>query len=672
MKRTFINCGRKDGQTLGVGRILHLAAWGLLLLCAGARLAGAQYVSKTLATSNANLTIDGYGIAVDSSGNVYATGSYPFVSASQRGGPVVEKIVPANALVAGNGSNFPGCGFGQTQTGFTDLGGLAVDASGNLYLAQSGNGPVLRFSGGITTCLTGSNNYFWATGVAPDGAGGAYFSVASGWEVYHVTAAGVVTLLAGTSNQIGCGVSSTSPTGTMLGNPNGLAVDPSGNLFIADRWCNVVWKFVPSTRALTVVAGTPNKSGYFGDNGQATLALLNQPTGVALDPEGNVYIADWANDAIRLVRNSDHSITTIAGNGLPGHYDDPNHATSSTFNGPFSIALGPSGNVYVGEDLKGNSDIRELVLMGRASMIAPTPGSVLTSPATKFTWTTVPNVDQYRLTMGSSAGMTDYFDDAGSILTTAVETVPNVPCDGRSLYVQLFTKLDGYWLPAQQYTYTASKQCAVMVTPTNGSVLGITQTFTWTSAPGATGYQLNVAYISPSGSTVTNKYSTASTSFTVNNLPCDGKPILVQLTTVLSGVAMPPGNYAYTACKMLYLYASPTTVPASGGTVDLYLYAFAPPPGSANGQLSLTESIVYPAPACIYNPWTHQWICPTPTTLFSFPITTTYGEYYEYLYTLNVPAAPANYLYGTTFGFTASFTINGMVVDTATATVTRY
>ena len=95
--------------------------------------------------------------------------------------------------------------------------------------------------------------------------------------------------------------------------------------------------------------------------------------------------------------------------------------------------------------------------------------------------------------MGSSAGLTDYFDDAGSNLTTTKATVPNVPCDGRSLYVQLFTKLDGYWLPAQQYTYTAPTQCAHMLNPPSGSVLGIAQNFSWSTAPGASGYQLNVS-----------------------------------------------------------------------------------------------------------------------------------------------------------------------------------
>ena len=664
MNRTFSKWGSKGSV---VGRFAYMATCALVLLCLGAGPAGAQYLSKTLSTSNAQgFAVDGIGVAADHSGNVYATGWYPFVSATQRGGPVVQQIVSANALVAGDGNNFPGCGFGATQTGFTDLGGLAVDGSGNFYIAQSGNGPVLRIGGGTTTCLTG-NNYYWASGIAPDGAGGAYFSVYSGNAVYHVTAAGAVALVAGTLNQRGCGSSS---TGSLLGAPYGLAVDPSGNLFIADQWCGVIWKFVPSTAALSVVAGTSGKSGYSGDGFPATQGLLNQPTGVALDPDENIYIADSANDAIRLVRNSDHTITTIAGNGMPGNYDDPNHATSSTFYSPFSIAVGPGGNVYVGEN--GNKDIRELAPTGRASMIAPTPGSVLTSPSTKFTWTTVANVDQYRLTVGSSAGGTDYFDDLGSNLTTTVETVPNVPCDGRPIYVQLITKLDGYWLPAQQYTYSAPKECAVMVSPPNGSVLGITQTFTWTSAQGASGYDLTVSYISPSGSTVTNSYSTALTSFTVNNLPCDGKPIFVQLSTVLNGAAMPPGNYFYTACKMLYLYASTTSVPASGGTIDLYLYAFAPPPGSASGQLTETESILVPRPMCYINPFTHLYVCPQPTTLWSMPITTTYGQYYVYETQVTIPAAPPNYQYATEYGFAASFTVNGIVVDTATATVTRY
>ena len=178
--------------------------------------------------------------------------------------------------------------------------------------------------------------------------------------------------------------------------------------------------------------------------------------------------------------------------------------------------------------------------------------------------------------------------------------------------------------------------------------------------------------MSPSGSTVTNSYSTASTIFTVNNLPCDGLPILVQLSTVLGSITMPPGNYTYTACKMLNLLASPTSVPASGGTVELYLYVAAPPPGTASGQLSETESILFPRPLCYYNFFTHTYVCPVPVTLWSEPVTTYYGQWYHIFFPVTIPAAPLNYQYATEFGFTASFTINGMVVDTATATVTQY
>jgi len=321
----------------------------------------------------------------------------------------------------------------------------------------------------------------------PDNAGGAYFSVDSFYEVFHANAAGVVTLVAGNS-EFGCGPSSSSPNGILLGNPYGLAVDTAGALYIADGGCNVVWKYIPlpgGTGTLSVVAGTPGSPGaYAGDGGPATQSRLNQPKGVAVDPDGNVYIADWGNDVIRLVRNSDHTITTIAGNGSVGNYDDPNHATSSTFSGPFSIAVGSGGNVYIGENY--NNDIRELVLTSVATMVSLAQGSVLTSPTTTFTWTTVANVDQYRLTVGSSVGATDYFDDTGSNLTTTTDTVPNVPCDGRPVYVQLITKMDGYWLPAQQYTYAAPKQCASMVKPQSGLILGISQTFSWSAAPAAT------------------------------------------------------------------------------------------------------------------------------------------------------------------------------------------
>lgn len=665
MNPTFMNCERNSPHTGSVGWLLYMALCGLVLLCFGARAAQAQYGSKTIATSSP-FTIDGLGVAADNSGKVYATVSYPRGVATQVG-PVIERILPSNAQMAGGGSNNPVCGIPANQAGFTNLGGLGVDGTGNLYLAQGGDGQVLKIGGGTITCLT-ANNY-WGSGVVPDNLGGAYFSVDSEYEVLHATAAGVVTVVAGTSNQYGCGPSSSSPNNILLGNPYGLAVDAAGALYIADGGCNVVWKYVPltgGTGTLSVVAGTPGSSGdYAGDGGPATESRLYQPTGVAVDPDGNVYIADCANDVIRLVHSSDHTITTIAGNHSVGRYDDPNHATSSTFSGPFSIAVGADGNVYIGE--RDNNDIRELVLTGVASMVSPAPGSVLISPATTFTWTSVANVEQYRLTVGSSADATDYFDDAGNNLTTTTDMVPNVPCDGRPVYVQLITKVDGYWWPAQQYSYKAPTQCAAMVNPASGSTLGVNQTFSWNAAPGATGYQLKVSYISPSGSTVPNIYFPTSTSYTVNNLPCDGLPILVQLSTVLGNTTMPAGNYWYTACKMLNLVASPTSVPASGGTVDLYLYVTAPPPGSAFGRLS--EMIVSPRP-CLRSPLSPKPVCLGPLTLWWMPVTTTYGQWYTYLYTVTIPAAPLNNP-STNYVYSALFAINGTVVDTATVTVTQ-
>ena len=298
MNPTFMNCERKN-HTGWVGWLLHVALYGLLLLCFGARAGEAQYVSKTIATSNPQVfTVDGFGVAADNSGNVYATVSYPYVSATQTGGSVIEKILPANAQMAGGGANNLVCGITANQAGFTDLGGLGADGTGNLYLAQSGNGPVLKIGGGTITCLTGNNyntNAYWASGVVSDNAGGAYFSVYSTYEVFHATAAGVVTLIAGTLNQFGCGASSMSPNGILLGNPYGLAVDTAGALYIADRGCDAVWKFVPSTGAtgaLSVVAGTPRNPGYAGDGGPATQSLLTQPTGAAVDPDGDLGDAE--------------------------------------------------------------------------------------------------------------------------------------------------------------------------------------------------------------------------------------------------------------------------------------------------------------------------------------------------------------------------------------------
>src|SRR5579872_3373422 len=281
-----------------------------------AQTASAQYTISTLASSTGTTLITPHnGIAADSSGNVYAPASVPQV--------IVLKVNPSGsaAVVVGQtqpNAAFPGCGMVPLSIGMTDLGGTAIDTSGNLYIAQAGNGPVLRVSGGTVQCLDGGA-YIGAVGIAADNAGDVWVSLGiNGNVVYKISAGGAKLTVAGTGSP-GC-------TGGAMRDPEGLAVDGAGNLYIADPGCNVVWK-LPTGGGLTAFAGngTPD---FSGDGGAATSASLNEPESVAVDASGNIYIADQANNRIRKVTAG--TITTIAGNGSLGYTGDGASALAAT------------------------------------------------------------------------------------------------------------------------------------------------------------------------------------------------------------------------------------------------------------------------------------------------------------------------------------------------------
>lgn len=150
-----------------------------------------------------------------------------------------------------------------------------------------------------------------------------------------------------------------------LGNPAGIVLDKSGNIYIADYYNNVVRKVTKSTGIITTIAGNgydaeTNMGGYSGDGGQATAAELFLPTSVALDSLGNIYIADYFNNRIRMVNASTGIITTVAGNGTGAFSGDGGQATAAELYQPSGVVIDHSGNLYIA-DAK-NNRIRKVVL----------------------------------------------------------------------------------------------------------------------------------------------------------------------------------------------------------------------------------------------------------------------------------------------------------------------
>jgi len=242
--------------------------------------------------------------------------------------------------------------------------GIAADSSGNLYIADNRNNVVRMVdkSANITTVATGLNG---PVGVAVNASGDVYIADTSNWVVLKIDhATRSVSTVAGNGNQ-GSSGNGGPATSAQLDYPYGIAVDSSGNLYIAQLSINSVVRKVDTSGIITTVAGkgTP---GYSGDGGLATNASLNYPQAVAVDSSGNLYIADSSNYLIRKVAPNG-IISTVAGTGINGHSGDGGPATAAEVNFPEAVTVDPAGNLYISE---GDNIVRKVDTSGNISTVA--------------------------------------------------------------------------------------------------------------------------------------------------------------------------------------------------------------------------------------------------------------------------------------------------------------
>ncbi len=292
------------------------------------------------------------GIAIDSSGNMYIADTLNNRIRKVSGGNIT--------TIAGNGVySYSGDGAAATAAQFFAPQATAVDAAGNLYIADTQNNVVRRVdSKGVVSTIAGtgtagsSGDSGAATaaqlntprGVAVDTAGNIYIADTANNKVRKVSG-GTISTYAGTGTAAYSGDGGAAASAA-LSAPLELAVDPAGNLYIADTGNNVIRK-VSSSGTISTIAGSATQ-GYSGDGGNATAAQLNAPQSVALDSAGDVFIADTLNNVIREV-NTKGVIQTIAGNGLSGYTGDGGLAVNAEFAGPTSVAVDAAGNIYVAD-----------------------------------------------------------------------------------------------------------------------------------------------------------------------------------------------------------------------------------------------------------------------------------------------------------------------------------
>ena len=330
--------------------------------------------------TSAQLSIP-WGIALDKSGNLYI--------ADEVNNRI--RMVATNgtiSTIAGNGTNgYTGDGSAATSAELNFPAAVAVDGSGNVYIADTENHVVRKTTvGGNITNVAGTTVAGYAgdgaaatsaqinlpLGLALDGAGNLYIADSNNDMVRKVATNGTITTAAG-STYGGYGGDGGAATSASFYAPFSVTVDAAGNLYISDTFNHAVRK-VAGDGTITTVAGIGTR-GYSGDGGLATKAMLNYPEGLAVDAAGNLYIADSLNNRIRVVTPGG-IITTIAGTGKFGSGGDGGPATSAQFNSPSGLALDAAGNLYVADSQ--NNRVRRLS-PDKAATPSMQPGAVISA-----------------------------------------------------------------------------------------------------------------------------------------------------------------------------------------------------------------------------------------------------------------------------------------------------
>jgi uncharacterized protein (TIGR03437 family) len=298
-----------------------------------------------------------YAVAVDSAKNIYISDI------------ISSRILKVNAAgvitsLAGNGAiTFAGDGGPATRASFFNPVGLAADQSGNVYIADSTNNRVRKVDAGgtITTVAGNGKPAFSGDGgpatsaalslpedVAVDAAGNLYIADTSNNRVRKVSG-GVITTVAGGALIPTYSGDGGPAVGAGLFLPGGVTVDAAGNLFVADIGNSRIRK-VNTAGVISTVAGNGTR-GFSGDGGPATSASLNlfgAHAGMGTDTAGNLYLPDIANHRIRKVDTAG-IISTVAGNGIPGFSGDGGPAGSAGLHSPDSVAVDSGGNLYVAD-----------------------------------------------------------------------------------------------------------------------------------------------------------------------------------------------------------------------------------------------------------------------------------------------------------------------------------
>jgi len=292
-------------------------------------------------------------VSLDGAGNIF------FADMDNHSVWRIDAISGAITRVAGTGrSGFSGDGGPATDARLDSPRGVSVDQAGNIYIADTNNNRIRRVTAGIITTAGGGGNppsgigdggaatmarLNSPYGVAVDASGNIYIADRDYHRIRKVTS-GIITTVAGTSGGGGFAGDGGPATAAQLNSPRGIFVDNSGDIFIADTDNHRIRKVTVATGTINTVAGSFGWGDFSGDGGLATEARFNNPRSVFVNNAGNIFIADTDNNRIRKVMIATGIITTIAGTGTAG-YGVGGQATSAQINHPTGVWAKSTGEL---------------------------------------------------------------------------------------------------------------------------------------------------------------------------------------------------------------------------------------------------------------------------------------------------------------------------------------
>jgi streptogramin lyase len=550
------------------------------------------------------------GVAFDGAGNLYI---------ADQENLVVRKVTPAGTITTVAGSHtlgLSGDGGPATSAKFLSVTAVAADGAGNLFVADYQAGVIRKVTpGGTISTVAGdyslgfgyggdggpatSAQLWYPIGIAVDGVGNIYIADEVNQVIRKVVPGGTITTVAG-NNNLNHGYSGDGgpATAAQLWNPEAVAVDGAGNLYIAD-WGNSVIRKVTPNGMITTVAGVAGQYGYSGDNGPATAALLYSPTGVAVDGAGDLYIVDYWNFVIRKVSTSG-IITTVAGlyqcckgpGNLPygGYGGDGGPATSARLDGAWGIALDPLGNLYIADQF--NNLVRKVDVSDPPSLTFATTSVGAMSAAQDVTLLNVGNapltVSQISTASNFSLGGPDTScDSSGETLQAAATCVLGIefaPIDVGNISGSVV--LTDNTLNATAATQTIALQAAATPAAT-----------TTTVTPPASAYFTNSIKLTATVDSATSIVVSGGTvTFLVANTTLGTAPV-ANGTATLNNVPVSAANGFASTSTITANYSGSASFAASSGsatlpvTVPTYTLAASPAVLTVNAGSNATATL---------------------------------------------------------------------------------